>query len=246
MKQLLIYGQVEPINSEAHKDLCVQAKGQFEFAREVNSAPIVAAEFTAAARDFAIVFAGTDDNVVPVVILGGRENANQFVGDEGQWTASYVPAFFRRYPFVFAEAEDGTLTLCVDQEYPGLNRDGKGERLFDAEGNRTQYLATMLNFLSEYQSQFVRTKAFCDRLVTLKLLEPAQARIMQADGTARAMTGFFAVNRDKLRQISDDDLKAMFRTDELELCYVHLASLNNVAKLTAGEEPALDEPATTH
>lgn len=59
-----------------------------------------------------------------------------------------MPAFLRRYPFVFSSNDDAsTFTLCIDEEFDGLNQDGRGERLFDSEGERTQYLQNVLGFL---------------------------------------------------------------------------------------------------
>ena len=69
-KQLLIYENAVPITVDAHKDVSVKAGGNFEFVRNVNSVPIVAAEFAVASNDLAIVFAGTEDAVFPSVLLG--------------------------------------------------------------------------------------------------------------------------------------------------------------------------------
>jgi hypothetical protein len=139
----------------------------------------------------------------------------------------------RRYPFVFAEAEGkGSFTLCIDEEYEGLNKEGKGERLFDSEGSRTQYLTGILNFVSSYQGQYERTKLFCKRLVDLKVLDPAQARFSLPDGKTGSLAGFFTINRDKLKAIPQEHLSEMFQNDELELCYLHLQSLNNINEMT--------------
>jgi hypothetical protein len=39
------------------------------------------------------------------------------------------------------------------------------------------------------------------------------------------------INRDKLKALSGDVLAEMARTDELEMCYVHLQSLNNLTPM---------------
>jgi hypothetical protein len=171
-----------------------------------------------------------------------RDGQNLFVGADGAWKGTYVPAFLRRYPFVFAESDDkGTFTLCIDEEFEGLNREGRGERLFDSEGARTQYLTNMLNFVSSYQGQYERTKLFCQRLVELKVLDSAQARFATPDGKTGALSGFFTINRDRLKAISEEHLREMFGNDELELCYLHLQSLNNINSLSQrGEGAATD------
>lgn len=230
-KQLMIYENAVPIRSDVHRDTYVRSGASYAFARPLNSAPLLAAEFVAAAVEFPIVFIGEGENVTPAAILGLRDGENLFVDAEGKWTAPYIPAFFRRYPFVFAQGEDQSLTLCIDESFEGVNTEGRGERLFDAEGNRTEYLGRMLGFASSYQQQFERTKAFCARLVRLDLLEPAQARFAVPGQPARSMSGFRAIRRERLRQLPQDELAEMFANDELELCFQHLVSLGNVAKL---------------
>ncbi len=194
--------------------------------------PLVAAEFRAAAPDCAIVFAGEGDEVMPVVILGLRDKENLYVNTDGSWNGRYIPAFMRRYPFVFASSEDGkNFTLFIDEEYEGVNRDGEGEKLFDSRGERTSYLGQVLDFMREYQSQFARTKAFCKRLHDLELLEPMHAQYSLPDGSPGRLAGFFAVNREKLKALSGATLEQMLRTDELELLFVHLQSMNNLQPL---------------
>ena len=235
-KQLLIYERVVPLSSEAHRDVSVKALDTFDFARDLNSVPLLAAEFTSAVPDHPIVFAGQGEAIFPAVLLGLQDSQNLCVDAAGTWTGGYVPAFLRRYPFVFSQ-DGGNFTLCVDETYPGLNREGRGEHLFDSEGNRTQYLQTMLTFVQQYQAQFERTRLFCQRLVALDLLEPAQARFTTPDGRAGTLNGFTTINRERLKAIPEEALKEMFATDELELCFVHLHSLQNISRL-ADKSPA--------
>lgn len=240
-KQLMIYERAVPVSSERHRDWSVETGSDYSFARELNSAPLLAAEFIAAATDHAVVFAGDEETVFPAVILGMRANENARVGSDGRWSGGYVPAFLRRYPFVFARSEDGaTFTLCLDEEFDGFNKDGRGERLFDSGGNRTQYLTTMLNFTREYQALFDRTQLFCRRLKEHGLLQPAQASFNIPDQRQTRLGGFYTLDREKLKALAPETLADMARTDELELCYVHLQSLNNLtpmARRIAAAEP---------
>ncbi|NNU80371.1 SapC family protein [Halovulum dunhuangense] len=228
-KQLMIYERAVPISSDRHRDWSVKVGDSYAFAREVNSVPLLAAEFLAAAPEHTIVFAGDGDAVFPTVILGTQDKQNAFIGTDGAWSGKYIPAFVRRYPFVFARSEDGkTFTLCIDEEFEGFNKDGRGERLFDADGKRTQYLETMLTFVREYQALFERTQLFCKRLKENNLLDPAQAQFKLPSGESRSLAGFFTINRDRLKELAPEKLAEMVRTDELELCYAHLHSLRNL------------------
>ena len=243
-KQLLIYQDVVPLSAERHRDWSVKLDGHFRFASAINSVPLLVAEFAAAAGDLPIIFAGEGKNTVPAALLGFAPDENLLVDAEGVWRDGYVPAFLRRYPFVFTESEDrSTLTLCIDEAFEGINSDGIGERLFDTQGNRTQFLESTLGFVSQYQAQFNRTRAFCDRLSRLGLLKPAQARRSTEAGESVTVGGFSIVDREKLKAIPDTDLRAMLDTDELEMLFLHLHSLSNVQRIArAAPAPVADTP----
>lgn len=231
-KQLLIYERAVPVSSERHREHSVRMGQTYAFAREINSVPILASEFLAAAPNYPIVFAGAGDLLMPAAIFSLRDKENAFVDPEGGWTGGYIPAFLRRYPFVFAKADDSeSFTLCIDEEFEGLNTKGRGERMFDSEGNRTQYLSSMLEFSRQFQAQFAPTRRFAERLKALDLLEPAHAQFRLPDGRPGALSGFSTVSREKLKALEDAQAGEMLRSDELELCFAQLHSLSNLQRL---------------
>ena len=224
--QLLIYETAVPVSAARHRDASVEVGADYAFARNVNSVPLMAVEFPHAAAEYAVVFAGAQDAVMPAVILGMRGNENLYLA-HGKWSAKYIPAFVRRYPFVFSTADDGkTFMLCVDEAFPGFNREGRGQRLFDG-GKPTPYVNNVLKFLQEYQAQFMRTRAFCKKVRELELLEPMQAQISMGSGERLSLGGFWAVNRAKVKALPGDKLAELAKTDELELLYLHVQSMRN-------------------
>ncbi|HUG68212.1 MAG TPA: SapC family protein [Pirellulaceae bacterium] len=229
MAQLLFYENVAPVSPQRHGELSID-RADFGFAANVNSVPLMAVEMTAAASEYTIVFAGNDEAVAPVVILGLEGTKNQYVDQDGKWSADYIPAFVRRYPFVFSQQEN-TYTLCVDESWDGCNKDGKGDRLFDEKGERTDYLSRMLKFLEESQAHFVRTQTYCKHLKEMDLLEPMKADFTLPGGEKKSLGGFMAVNRDKLRNLAPEKLAQLAKTDELELTYIHLLSMNNFRRV---------------
>ena len=248
--QLLIYETAVPVSSGRHQSCSVETGGDYAFARNVNSVPLMAVEFPHAAAEYAIVFAGAGDALMPAVILGVRGNENLYLSAEGGWGAKYIPAFVRRYPFVFSTADDGkTFMLCVDEAFPGFNREGRGQRLFGDDGKPTPYVDNVLKFLKEYQAQFLRTQAFCKKVKELELLEPMQAQISTGTGQQISLGGFWAVNRAKLKALPGDKLAELAKTDELELLFLHMQSMRNFNGLKdrlagAGSESAGPEPET--
>jgi hypothetical protein len=231
-KQLLIYDTVVPLSAGRHVDCSVESGGTYEFTGKINSVPLMAVEFPSAAAEYAIVFAGSDASLTPAVILGIRGTENLYINQASAWDAKYIPAFVRRYPFVFSASPDGQrLTLCIDEEFSGFNREGRGQRLFADDGRPSGYVDNVLKFLQEFQTQFLRTQAFCKKIRELDLLEPMQAQVDLASGGRLALGGFKAVSLQKLKALPGEKLASLAQTDELELLYLHLYSMRNFSSL---------------
>ena len=124
--QLLIYESVIPLSARRHGNAGVERGSSFGFASKTNSVPLMAVEFPLAASEYPIVFAGTKDSFVPAAILGVRDAQNLYLSQDAKWEAKYIPAFVRRYPFVFSKSDDNKrLVLCVDESYAGFNQIGR-------------------------------------------------------------------------------------------------------------------------
>jgi hypothetical protein len=240
MTQLLIYKQAVPVTAARHGKWSVAIGANYAFSGEVNSVPLMAVEFPSAASEYAIVFAGAGSEILPAVILGVRGNENLFLSKDANWGAKYIPAFVRRYPFVFSRSGD-RFVLCVDEEYPGFNQEGRGQPLFGEDGNPSTYVGRVLSFLQDYQVQFMRTQRFCEKLKELDLLEPMQAQVRVDSDRQLSLGGFMAVSREKLKALSGDSLAELARTDALELLYLHLQSMRNFDGLRDRLETVLHE-----
>ncbi|MCG4454284.1 SapC family protein [Pseudomonas sp. MMS21-TM103] len=226
--QQLIYETAVPVNSGRHAQCSVDVGSDYSFVRNLNSLPLMAVEFPLAASDYAIVFAGSADTVTPVVILGVRGNENLFLSKDGAWQAKYIPAFVRRYPFVFSSsADEKTFTLCIDEKFPGLNSEGRGQPLFNEDGKATPYVDGVLKFLQDYRGQHLLTQQFCKKLIELELLEPMEAQFTLGSGEKMSLNGFMVVNRKKLNELPGEVLSELAKTDQLELTYLHLQSMHN-------------------
>ena len=226
--QLLIYESAVPVSNQRHAKWSVEVGADYAFSRNVNAVPLMAVEFLPAATEYAIVFAAEGDNLLPAAILGMRGKENLYLSADNKWQAKYIPAFVRRYPFVFSSSNDGTtFTLCIDEAFAGVNQEGRGQQLIADDGKPTPYTENVLNFLREYQAQFLRTQAFCKKLKELNLLEPMQAQITTPTGERVSLTGFLGIDRKKLRALSAEALASLAANDDLESIYLHLYSMRN-------------------
>lgn len=227
-KQLLIYETAVPVSAARHAAVSLEPSPDYAFSAGINAVPLMAVEFPRAAVEYAIVFTVVGEDVMPAAVLGVTGDQNLYLGDDRQWRAKYVPAFIRRYPFVFSRSADGqSLTLCIDESHPGVNREGRGERLFGDDGKPTPYVERVLKFLQEYQAQFERTRQFGRKVFDLGLLEPMQAQVTTPAGAKLSLNGFYSTSRTKLRKLDAEAMSALAQTDELELLYLQMHSLRN-------------------
>ena len=231
MSQQMYYEKPALLDREKHRTRRVKPTGGFGFARKSNSLYLAGAEFSEAGKEYPIVFTRPPNGkVVPVGVLGLRDQENLFVDTQERWMARYLPAFVRRYPFVLAEVPGQSLAVCIDEAYPGLS-DTEGEALFDDKGQETPFLKQTLEFLTQYQREYARTEAFCKRLQDNDLLKETNARANLRDGRSFTLNGLLVVDEKKLLELPDATVLSMFRNGEMHMVSMHLASLSNIQLL---------------
>ena len=103
-----MYKNVEPINSVTHLKSGIKEITTFTYAKELIHAPITIAEFYESCKDYPIVFAKDSTEMWTALALIGYQKENLFIDEKGQWEKNrYVPAFIRRYPFIFIAQPKG-------------------------------------------------------------------------------------------------------------------------------------------
>lgn len=244
-KQLMIYNNIQPLSSEAHRNWSVLIE-DYSFASHLISVPVLATEIPFAAAEYPIIFSATanEGEYIPLAIVGLKEGENLMLDEKNQFTARYIPAFIRRYPFVLGgDKATDTMALCIDADSTAVSKDGsKGRKLFEENGEQTAHLKEVVEFLKDYQYRAEMTKVFCKRLHELDLLEPMQANITfkGRDDANLNLTGFYVVKREKLKALSDADALDLFKKDGLELIYSHIQSLANLNQLITKKSAQLN------
>ncbi|WP_293778372.1 SapC family protein [uncultured Oxalicibacterium sp.] len=233
MTTMIFYERAVALNRERHQKLKLQLKANhFSFASKTNSVLVAGSEFAEASRDYPIVFVGKEGGPFTLAALVGLgEKDNLMVDENGHWeTNTYIPAFIRRYPFVLAGGEGAeSLTVCVDEAYPGLNEE-QGEALFNEDGTETEYLKKVIEFLVLFHSEMKRTAAFAEKMAELGLLTSKVVTI-EREGSKQTLEGAWVIDEAKLNALDDKTMLELVRTGYLGWIYAHLMSLNNVTRL---------------
>ncbi|WP_298745645.1 SapC family protein [uncultured Brevundimonas sp.] len=234
---VLFYGRPEPLSIEAHSGLGVDPVDQpYAFAAAANIVPLTVTEFAPAALSYPVIFVG--DARQPVAVMGLRQGENLYVSDAGAFRPdAYIPAYVRRYPFVFANDEvQKRLILCIDRDAAFL-KEGGATPLFD-DGKPSPYVEQAMEFCNNFEQERQRTEAFVKLLTDLDLLETREANFTprNPDGTAAApqkIAEYYAVSEDKLKAVPAEKLAELRDNGALGQIYAHLVSLLGWDRLIA-------------
>lgn len=187
-------------------------------------------------RHFPIVFT-QEATPVPLAVLGAKLGRNDFVDTKGRWTGhTYVPAYIRRYPFMFLENKlgDGEIqfVLCIDEDSP-LVSDQRGEPLYDEQGAPGSVLARATDMCSAFQGHFNLTIEFGRALRDLDLLVPNETGARISPAGSDPLRGFSTIDEARFKTLDGTILADWNRRGWLQLVYCHLLSLLNWHELFA-------------
>ena len=203
---------------------------------QTNLVPLTVTEFAPAALSYPVIFVG--DARMPVAVMALRGGENLFVNDAGEFRPeAYIPAYVRRYPFVFANDEaQKRLILCVDRDAPFI-KDGGATPLF-IDGKPSPYVDQAMEFCNNFELERQRTDAFIKLLTDLDLLDTREAVFTprNPDGTSAApqkIAEYFAVSEDKLKALPAEKLAELRDNGALGQIYAHLVSLLGWDRLIA-------------
>jgi hypothetical protein len=234
---VLFYSQPEPLTLEQHGKLGVKRMdGPFSFAKEGHAIPLTVGEFPLAAVTGPIIFVG--DEKLPIAVMGLNASENMFVKPEGIFEPGvYIPAYIRRYPFVFAnDAAAQQMVLCIDRKAEFIVEGG--DMPFFENGEPSEYTKNCIEFCNNFEIERQRTVSFVQLLKDLDLFETKTANFtpVNPDGSAgepQKMAEYFGVSEDKLNKLPSEKLVELRDNGALGQIYAHMLSLVGWDRLIA-------------
>lgn len=220
----LFYQKPEPLEAHKHARLALKKNFGFKFTEHANAVPINLIEMPQVCHFYPIAFS-PDGHATPVAILGLRDHENLFVDTKGNWRAnSYIPAYIRRYPFIFSEMPQGDkLSLCVDMSDTVVSESGD-QPFFDAEGKASELSNNALEFCKSYHAAAQQTLAFSKTLADSDLLVDREAQLSVAGNKRISFSGFRIINEEKLAALDEATIIDWHKKGWMAFIYAHLFS----------------------
>mgnify|MGYP000890592196 FL=1 len=229
-----MYKKLEVLNKIQHKNKSVAEVSDFLYSKNLINAPIALSEFFEACKNYPIFFAKDKNNKwFSTALLGYKEGENLFVDKKGKWKElHYIPAFIRGFPFILVNQESKKeMVVSIDSEY--LDEKKSSKKLFDENGNNSEFLNGAINFLNQYYTDSLSANEFIKQLETWELLEEKVVNITNSKKEKFTLGGFFIVNEEKLKHLSKKKKDDICAKDAYSLITAHLISLSNIQKLGA-------------
>jgi hypothetical protein len=234
---VLFYNQPEPLSSEQHGKLGVNPVDKpYAFVAASHVVPLTVTEFAPAALSYPVVFLGEAKQAVAV--MGLRQGENLYVSPQGDFRPeAYIPAYVRRYPFVFANDQQAQrLILCIDRGAPFLTEGGQAPLFVD--GAPSDYVNQAMEFCNNFEQERQRTDSFVQLLRDLDLFDVREAVFTPRDekgnpGQPQKLADYFAVSEEKLKALPAEKLAELRDNGALGQIYAHLVSLLGWDRLIA-------------
>jgi len=227
----MFYKQPEPLAAERHGNLGVKRIDQpFGFLKEAHAVPVTVSEFGMGAGSFPLIFVGQEKT--PVAVMGIRQNQNLYVGEDGQPDPDvYLPAFVRRYPFVFAsDNQSDRLLLCVDRAAPMVS-DQPDVPFFQGQ-EPSQFTNDAIEFCKEFERQRRATVEFTKLVESLDLFETKSVAFTPRDGQGNTgeqqkIADYWAISEEKLNALPPEQYMQLRDNGAIGAVYAHMVSLLN-------------------
>lgn len=220
----MFYTKPAPLDSQKHAKLGMKTNFGLEFTNKINAVPVNLIEMPQICHAYPIAFS-PDGNATPVAILGLRDSENLFVNSKGKWEEGlYVPAYIRRYPFIFSEVPGKEqLSLCVDMNDKIVNEKAD-QKFFDDKNEPTPLTQNALEFCKSYHAAAQQTLEFSKWLAESGLLIEREAQINVGNKSRINFSGFRIVDEQKLRDLPADQVAELHKKGWLAFIYAHLFS----------------------
>ncbi len=226
--KLFLFDRPELLNKEQHGNLGVSPPARpCSFCANVAAIPLTASEIPAAVKDYPVVFL-SEEEPMPLAVVGLIDQTNLFVDENGQWASdTYIPGYVRRYPFAIANETGGDrLAIVIDTAYDGIVSGGETP-LFE-DSNPSPATQQAIEFCKAYETDRRMTEQFMELIKSTGLVRGQAAQYTPKGETSpKPFAQYFGIDEKGLGELSDEKFLELRKNNVLPFLYAQLMSLGN-------------------
>lgn len=220
--------QFAAISRERHANKAWRRYTDYHFAARETLLPLVIAELSRAAVNMPTALISQEDGFKLVAVTALAPGKNLFVAPSGQWLGNYVPAVLRGYPFRLIRPQNAQdPVLCIDEDSGLLTEDDDGESFFDAQGNPTELVKQIMDFLAQVEHSRVATDLAVAAIAEAGLIEPWPMKLKK-DGQEVEVTGLHRVSEAKFHALDDEAFIKLRHAGALSIAVLQMVSMQQI------------------
>lgn len=199
-----------------------QPPSDFNFSASLPMVPLLVSELSHALPHYVMGFVRHEEQTHLVALLGRRKESHFYLQPDGRWMADYIPAMIRAHPFRLVPSDQGDQVLQINDAH--LVESG-GEALFDKEGNLSETMTRLVEFLKQCEQNRQVTLLACNALWDDGVLVP-----WEEEGSGPWAKGLYRLDEPTLNKKSAEEFHAL-RGVAMAIAYAQMFSRNQVGQL---------------
>ncbi len=225
---------IELLDSVKHRNVKVDTSLVDVPHNKMNTATVMVVELVTLVHEYPI-FITKNPNTGQFLfsaLLGIESGENLYIKDN-VWQARYLPLDVLRRPFQAMLAQEDDFSggrIAIDMANPQVIS-SEGERLFDQQGEPTDYLKRIQTTFAQLMGSTEQNKAVLEGLYKYNLLESINLELDLGGLKPTNMNGLYTINKDSLAKLSGEALEDCHQKGLLQVCHLIMSSGTHVEKL---------------
>ena len=218
---------LHPVSRSRHAGKRWKQPINYSHAQHAHTAPVVFAELPKVVLELPVAFVADEaGRFSTVCLLGIDAGQNLLVGPDKRWEGTYIPAFFRAFPFRLAATAEGQRVFCIDEESGLLSDDKEALALLNPEGQLAEATQKIFDLLQQIEQSRVATQAMCASLQKQGLITAWPLTLKTPEGD-KSLKGLHRIDEDALNRLEGEALAELHRARALPLAYFQLLSMQH-------------------
>lgn len=231
--------KIEAISKKKHLNYSFlqlnKSSNNFISFAKTSNCPVYLPEINNIALYFPIFFTKDKNEEFSIKCLFSLLNDhNVFINKKGNFTALYLPVYFRCFPFLIATDErtnEKLLCFRTNTELLKKARDKRYISFFDKNGQLSDNLKDIMQILNILEQEKENTINAINLLNQNELIVKWPLKLKFTDGEKK-LEGIYKIDENKIKELSKERLFELYKNGAMMLAYSQIISSENISKLS--------------